>query len=240
VLPWFFRYGPRELLATERLPVHALRGSLSLASWWTYYYSVGVLPLAVSTVVSFANVPFAVALAAPLLKERVGLARWIATVAGFTGIVLAAQPAAGGADAVPAIVAGVMSACISGGIILTTRYLSSRESPRTVMVYISLVTAAGTLPLAIPQWYLFNLDLPWQAYVIVLLAPTGMWLMILGYRVGEASAIAPFGYIRLVLAAALGWYVFGEAMEGALLVGSVVVVASVIFLSVYERRRRGR
>jgi drug/metabolite transporter (DMT)-like permease len=236
VAPWFVRYGARTLLATDRMQVHVLRGGLSLAAWWTYYYSVSVLPLAVSTVVSFANVPFAVALAAPVLKERVGAARWLATLVGFAGIVLAVQPA--GVSGLPGVVAGVVSACLGGAIILTTRYLSSREQPRTVMAYISLVTAAGTLPLAVPQWDQLSFDLPPEVLVVVLLAPVSMWLMILGFRVGEASAIAPVSYFRLIVAAVLGWYFLDELPETPMLFGGLIVVGAVVFLTLYERRRR--
>lgn len=239
VLPWFLIHGYRKILATDRLPVHAMRGSLSLAGWWTYYYSVGVLPLAISTLVSFANVPFAVALAAPLLKEHVGRVRWGATILGLIGVLIAVQPA--GLGALPAIAAGVVSACLGGATILTTRYLSAREDPRTIMTYISLVTAAGTLPLALPLWDQVSFDVPLVTYLVIFIAPWGMWLMILGYRFAEASAVAPVSYIRLVFAGAFGWYFFGENFfEGPLLVGAVIVVGAVLFLTLYERGRAPR
>jgi drug/metabolite transporter (DMT)-like permease len=177
-----------------------------------------------------------VALAAPVLKERVGAARWLATLVGFAGIVLAVQPA--GVSGLPGVVAGVVSACLGGAIILTTRYLSSREQPRTVMAYISLVTAAGTLPLAVPQWDQLSFDLPPAVLVVVLLAPVSMWLMILGFRVGEASAIAPVSYFRLIVAAVLGWYFLDELPETPMLFGGLIVVGAVVFLTLYERRRR--
>lgn len=235
VVPWFLREG-RAVVATDRRNLHLLRGALSLATWWCYYYAAAQLSLALSTVLTFSSVLFAALLAAPLLAEKVGAMRWGATLVGFAGILAALRPQLAGAAL--AILAGLTSACIGAGIILTTRRLSSVERPVTVMFYIGLVTFVGIAPFAVANWSSFVWDRPLSILAIAGLGPLGMWWMIQGYRLGEASAVAPVQYVRFVWALAIGWVVFGEKPDAWMLGGGAVVVASALTLTWWEARRR--
>ena len=69
-----------------------------------------------------------------------------------------------------------------------------------------------------------------------------MWFIINAIRAGEASAIAPVQYLRLVYAVALGWWVFAEWPDAWTFVGAAIIVASTLYITRREAQlaRRGR
>ena len=72
-----------------------LRSALILIAWVSYYRASRTLQLAELVTYYFVAPLFVVALSAPLLKERVGLGRWLATLLGFGGVLVAAAPGSG-------------------------------------------------------------------------------------------------------------------------------------------------
>lgn len=49
-------------------------------------------------------------------------------------------------------------------------------------------------------------------------------------RMGDVSVVTPFRYTRLVFAVGLGVVVFGERLDGATVVGCLLIVATRLFL----------
>lgn len=223
------------LLRTTRPGLHLARGLLSLAMWWLYYLSFRLLDLGLATTLTFTTSLFVVALAAPLLGERVGAMRWTATVAGFGGVALATG--LGEAGTTLGIVVGLLSAAGGAVIVFMNRLLSRTEPTATIMAWIGIVTVLGALPVVAVGWQ------PLNAATLSLLATTGllgacgMWLTIEAYRVGEVSALAPVPYLRLVVAVAAGWLIFAEIPGPMVLAGSAVIVISSLAIARHEQRR---
>ncbi|WP_245870301.1 DMT family transporter [Teichococcus rhizosphaerae] len=228
VLPAWSREG-MGLLRTRQPLMQGLRGVLSFVSWGLYYVGFARLPLATATVLSFTSVLFVTALAGPLLRERVGRRRWMATLAGFLGVLLVVRP-----GVLPIgwpLAASLGSALFGAGIVLTTKALARTERTETIMLYIGLIATAGTLPLALP-----GLAWPgWTNFLLLvgagLLGPAGMHLWINALRLADASAVAPISYVRLIFAAAAGALLFAEAVDGWLLAGAALIVGSAIYIT---------
>lgn len=230
-----WRMGDIRRLATNRPLLHVVRGLTSLATWWLYYASFRILDLALATTMTFTTSLFVVALAAPLLGERVGRVRWIATIVGFVGIAVAVGPEA---DAeVGGVAIGLLAAAGGAAIVVLNRLLGRTEDTATIMTWIGLVTTLGSAPVA---WFLWEpLALVDGALVCLtgLLGALGMWLTIEAYRVGEASALAPVPYLRFVVAAAVGMVFFGESPAPTLLLGAALVVIASLMAVRYEMRQ---
>lgn len=231
-----WRMGAVRRLVTARPMLHVLRGVTSLATWWLYYISFRVLDFALATTLTFTTSLFVVALAAPLLGERVGRMRWIATGVGFLGILVAVGPTAGAS--VTGVAIGLLGAAGGAVIVVLNRLLGRTEDTFTIMTWIGVVTTLGSAPVA---WVLWE-PLAFADGVVVcftgLMGALGMWLTIEAYRVGEASALAPVPYLRFVMAALIGIAFFGEYPTPSLLFGAVMVVIA-SFLAIHHERRRG-
>lgn len=223
---WIGLSDGRALLRTNRLGLHLARGLLSLGSWFFYYASFKRLDMALATTLTFSSSLFVVAMARPLLGERVSGRRLAATLAGFAGVAIVTKVASASFD--PYVVLGLLGAVAGGGIILMNRYLGRTENTWTMMFYIGVVTTLGTLPPML--WFWTPLALPDLALVMATgtLGTLGMWLTIEAFRVGEVSALAPVPYVRLVFAIALGYGLFGEVPEWTTLVGAAIIVAAAL------------
>lgn len=230
------RMGAVRRLVTARPMLHLLRGVTSLATWWLYYISFRILDFALATTLTFTTSLFVVALAAPLLGERVGRMRWVATGVGFAGIAVAVGPTADAS--VTGVAIGLLGAAGGAVIVVLNRLLGRTEDTVTIMAWIGLVTTAGSAPVA---WFLWEPMAFTDGLVVCLtglLGALGMWLTIEAYRVGEASALAPVPYLRFVVAALIGIAFFGEYPTPSLLFGAMLVVIA-SFLAIHHERRKG-
>jgi drug/metabolite transporter (DMT)-like permease len=221
---------------TARPGLHLLRGASSLLTWGFYYASFGPLDLATATVLSFTNVMFTTLLAGPVLGERVDRWRWAGTIAGFIGVAVMLRP--GTTVSAFGVALALASAITWCGITLSSRVLAQIDRNTTIMAWVGLVTTAGSLPFAIAAWV--PLGLPEIAMLLAVagFAPGIIWLITSAYRHGEASAIAPFQYLRLIVVALFGWAVFHEVPDGWTWLGAAVILGGALVVTIAEARRR--
>ncbi len=249
ILPVVVIYAYRGELATAvrtRRPFGQLgRGLLSVGGMFTNFSALTRLPLADATAISFASPLITVALAATILKERVGVFRWSAVLVGFGGVIVMLVPhfdanhyAAVGAAGIAAAgsLFALTAAFCNAGTVIQTRRLAQSETTSSIVFYFSLVTAiagAVTLPFA---WH----------------SPTGSELAALislgvlgglahiflteSYRHATASVIAPFDYSAMLWALLLGYWVFGELPSALVYVGAAIVAGAGLFVIWRERQ----
>jgi drug/metabolite transporter (DMT)-like permease len=232
-MPAFLR-DPLGVIRTGQLKLNLLRGALSGVSWYMYFISFAMLPLATATVLSFTSVLFVTALAGPVLGEKVRWRRWTATLVGFAGVVAIVRP--GTLDVGWPVAAAIGSALLGAGIVLTTKMLARSERTITIMFYIGLMTTLMALPVAWP-----GLAWPgWRDFGLLLLTafcgPLAMVLWISALRLADASVVAPIGYVRLVFAAAFGVLLFNEMPDAWLGVGAALIVGSALYITRREAR----
>src|SRR5215470_5928458 len=146
----------RELVTavrTHRLSGHLGRGVISIFAMFLSFASLARLPLVDATAISFAAPLIVVALAALILKERVQVYRWSATVIGFFGVIVMLTPyldvgsAVATGPAIGALFALLAAFCNSGTAIQTPR-LTDTETTSAIVFYFSLFCSlAGLLTL---------------------------------------------------------------------------------------------
>ena len=61
-------------------------------------------------------------------------------------------------------------------------------------------------------------------------------LLTSSYRYADASLVAPFDYVSMLLAIAIGWYVFAEAPTPVVLAGAALVIGAGIAIIWRERQ----
>jgi drug/metabolite transporter (DMT)-like permease len=235
VMPAILAGGP-AVFRTARVPMHLLRGFCSVATWALYYLSLHRLEAATAMALSFTNVVFTTLLAGPLLGERTDRWRWAGALVGLVGIGIMLRPG-GGADHLGAAAAllGALTWC---GITLGTRTLARTESTPTIMAWVGVIACAAALPFGIAQ----AVPLPVVSWLILigfaLVSPIILWLVTEALRAGEASAIAPLQYLRLIFVGLLAWAAFGEAPDGWGWLGASVILAGALLVTLSEARRR--
>jgi drug/metabolite transporter (DMT)-like permease len=215
------------ILHPTGLGLHLARGVLAIGAMFFGLTSIVHIPLADATAIGMAEVLIATAFAALVLRERVGWRRWTATGIGFLGVLIMIQPFGQGFEAY-ALVALAGSICGALSMI-ALRLGSGHDTTVTVIFWQGLVVAGLSAPVAASLWVT---PTPGEALVLLvmgLIFTAGIWLFTAAIRLGRASAVAPLGYLRLVLMAATGWLFYGEVPTWATVIGGLLVIGSATY-----------
>jgi drug/metabolite transporter (DMT)-like permease len=214
----------------------AVRGLVDAIGSLLVLVSLFHLPLANATAINMASPLFIVALAVPLLGERVDARRGAAIAAGFAGVLLVIQPRIEGFNAYALL-------CLAATLLHAVRDLSVRRIPPGVpSLAITLATAVAVTLLAgllsVPQgWQPLGLrEIALLAGASVFLA-SGYHLIIRSTRMGDMSTIAPWRYTGLLWALIVGWVIWGDLPNALGWAGIALLIAAGVYLI---RRERGR
>ena len=221
---WFHR---QQIMHPAGLRLHGFRGLAAVVSMICGNAAVVYISFADATAIQMSEVLFITALAALLLGEKVGWRRWTATVVGFSGVVVMLQPASGSIETF-ALVALIGSA--AGAIAVITLRLGSRlDSSETVIFYQGVIVLVCTAPLA---WWVWNPLTPRATAILVAMAfalSAGTWLFTTAFRTGRASAIAPLQYVRLLMMALTGYWLYGETPSVPTVIGAALIVGAATY-----------
>ena len=209
------------------------RGLAMTGSTFCFITGLSLLPIADAIAIAFAAPLLTTILAVFFLKERVGWHRWVAIFFGFVGEIIIVQPTG---DAFKLVALAPLGAAFFGAIRdVITRKITNSESSLTILITsMFLITLLGyaTYPLGWSEIQIKHLWLFLGSSVLVGLA---QYLMIEAFRLGEVGLISPFKYSSLIWAIIIGFVVWGDIPNYLVLIGSVVVVLSGIYLLRGER-----
>ncbi|MBH0237984.1 DMT family transporter [Methylobrevis albus] len=214
-------------LRTKHLGLQLSRGLLSLGSQLSYFMALLYLPFAEMTALCFSQVLFMTVLAVIVLKEKVGWRRWGATLVGFVGVLIMLKPSGGGFNGYALL--AVLSALLVCGVTITIRMMARTENTATIMLYQSIVLCTAYIGPAL-YWWVWPTPRQWVLLVITgVVGTAAQYIFTLACRIGEASALAPMEYTRLIFAIAIGYFLFAEVPDLATMVGAGIVIAATIY-----------
>ncbi len=237
LLPFALHVGWRTL-AWHNPRVHFMRVVLVGLGSYMLFYSLAHLPLAMTISLFFTEPLFMLPLAALLLKEKISPLNWLAALAGFAGVLLIARPA----DAISWESAAVPFLALLGALgfatcqVMTKGY-GKHETTFSLIFWLSVLTALFTAPMAYSEWKPMT---PQLWLLIFAIAGSGClynYLWISALRVGSMASIANLSYLNLPLAYLFGWLIFDEIPDLMTVVGSLVILASVIFIGRHNIRQ---
>lgn len=237
IVPLIRAQGGTSLLRTSRLRSHLFRAAFGLGTLWCWFYSYRNLPLADAYALSFSAPLFMTALSVPLLGERVGARRWTAVVVGLIGVLIMVQPGAGVFEASALIV--LLAALLYALSMIQLRGLGATEPTLRTVFYFTLfctVVSAFSLP------FVGRMPASWlDAGLLIatgLLGGTAQVFLTHAYRLAPVSIVAPFDYSAMIWAVLLGLAVFGDSPGWPVLLGSVVVIGSGLYILRREALRQ--
>ncbi|WP_340161587.1 DMT family transporter [uncultured Hoeflea sp.] len=196
-----------------------------------YVLALSLIPLSAATVILQATPLVVVAGAALVFGEKVGWRRWTAIFVGLAGVVIIIQPGTEGFSVLSLL-------AVMGMIGFAGRDLASRAAPAglgTAILglygFLSIVVAGGLyaawqgVPFVMPDGETSLLLLG-----AILAGVAAYSCLMKAMRTGEVSAVTPFRYTRLLFGIALGIMLFGERLSFAMVVGSMLIVVSGLFI----------
>ena len=214
--------------ATARPALHITRSVLGILAMACYFYAVSWLPLAEAIAYTFTMPLFMILCAVLLLGERVRWRRWTATAVGFAGVLVMLRPGMVAVEA--AALVALFGALLSALVFTSVKKLSATESALTMILYFALVGMLMSIGPAIAVWRWPNGAEFALLALIGALGTAGQYVAVWGWSVGEATAVAPFDYSRLIFAAALGFVLFAEVPDPMTILGAGIIVASTLYI----------
>ena len=233
MMPWLARCGI-GVLRTDKIGFHGVRTLSNYAGLLFTFYAATMLPFADITAIGFARPIVGSVLAILILGEAARARRWWATLAGLAGALIIVRP--GFIEFNPGIWLVLGTVVLGADNAILARYLVRTDSPDTVAMYMMAFLTPISLAPALFVWR-------W---------PDGgefLWLVLLGaigmvsqrsitraYHAAEATVALSFDFLRLPVAAVIGYVLFAERPDVWVWVGGAVICAATIGLGRSESR----
>ena len=223
---------------THRLTGHFWRASVGIVAMELWFHAITLLPLTLATALSFTTPIFSTIIAIIFLKEKAGIRRWSAIAIGFVGVLIILRPGISGISADALFVIGSSTMMAVAGVLVKT--LSRTEPPETIVFYMALFMIPWSIPLAVMNWNGTNWH-EWQLlFFVALFSTAAHLLMARAYRRADMVMLMPFDFSRLVFTSILAYLLFGETLDTPTLCGSLLIVASTVYIAHREARIRKR
>ena len=222
------------ILRTRRPKLQLLRAGFLPLMTGLNFWALQYLQLAETGAIQF-SVPIIIALfAAPLLGERMDAARWTAISIGFAGVLIIVRPGTQGFH--PALLLAIANAVLYALFNLMTRRLAAHDSPEATQFFSSFGATLAITPFALATWQAPPGALQWLILCLIGLAGgLGHYLLALAHRYAPASVLGPFLYQQIIWMVLLGYLVFGDVPDAAVLAGGAIVIGSGLYLLARER-----
>jgi len=235
-------YGP-SMLWPKRPIIHGIRGILLAIATTFFFFSLVYLQLADAIAIFFVQPMILTLLSALFLRERIGWHRRAAVVFGFLGALLIIKP---GTDTFTiAALLPVGAALFFSGYLVVTRAVANVDHPMTMQfssgisaaIVLSLMLVPGTLA-GSAMWGAQSPSTTEWTYLagIGLIAAVGHLLVVIAVNRAPTSVLAPFGYVEIIAATLLGWFIFNEWPDYWSWLGIAIIVVSGLYVFVREQR----
>jgi drug/metabolite transporter (DMT)-like permease len=210
----------------------ALRGALAMGNMTLLLMALALMPVAEVSAINFLRPMLTTLLAVMFLSEAVNARRWTAVAIGFAGALIIIRP---GFAALNLGAVYALGSCVTAAVtFVLVKTLTGREPPDMIAFYqpVFVMPIAAVLMLFVwqtPSWA----DVGWCA-VLGAFAIATHRTMNRAFAATELSFLQPLDFIRLPIAAALGWIAFGDATDIYTWIGGTVI----FFASIYGTRGR--
>ena len=186
-------------------------------------YTFTAIPLAEAYCIVFLIPVFITILSVVVLKENVGIERWLLVLASFAGVLLVVRPGFRALE--PGHIAALICAFADAGATILTRFVSRDERRITLFVAPTLCTMSFNAVMLLATG--FKVPDPLELVMLVvcgLLCGVGYALYVTAVSTTLASRVAPMLYSQIVWALILGAAFFHEIPDGLALAGLAVIV----------------
>jgi drug/metabolite transporter (DMT)-like permease len=226
------RFG--KIVKTSFPLLQLARSVFLMCATMCFFWGISNIGLAEATAIMDIS-PVLITLGAVLfLGERIGIRRVFGIIGALIGAMIVIRP---GSDVFSAYALFPLGAAICySGYNIITRFVGAREDPWTSLFYTALFGAIVFSAIVPFYWQ------PLSTFTITLMATLSVmatlaqWLLIKALSLGEASLLAPIGYIALIFATLWGFLLFGDLPDQWTVIGALVIVASGIYVWWRERK----
>lgn len=208
-----------------RAVIHTIAVSL-------WFFAMSRISMAEVTAIGYLN-PVCVTIGAALLfAEKLALRRIGAIVVAIIGTLIVLRP--GVREVGVGHLAQIAASVCFAGSYLFVKPLSQYLTPARLVAIFSASVTIGLLPLAVMAWVPVSLE---QMAIMGLVAGAGTfahYAMTRAFAEAPLTVTQPVTFLQMVWASLIGLAVFGEPVDGYVLLGGGLIIAAVCYITIRE------
>lgn len=219
-----------QRLRTRRIGTHARRAAVGMTNMVCNFGAAILLPLAVSTTLSFTTALFAVVLAAVWLREPVGIWRWTAVALGLAGVLVIAQPT-GEAISAFGFTLGLVAAFLIAVINYQIWDLGQTEEPISSSFWFAAF-GAPIAALTLPFFMTAHTTEQWLVLIgIGLIGTVAQFLLAASLQHGAVASVIVMDYTALIWATLYGWAIWDRLPPAMTWLGAPLIIAAGVVIA---------
>ena len=218
----------------------------------SFYISLTIMPLATATALFFAS-PFLMTIFAIfILKEEVGLRRWLAVIIGFIGVYVILNPDFNNFNYLS--LAPVLCAFCYALSMIILKKTSDKDNVYSQMFHFYILAIVISIifyffmgdgkfnyidhpayQFIFRKWF-YNLEFSLLYMIFIGVIGAFAFLCIFtAYRIASPAVISPFEYSILVWASLNGWFFFDEIPNVRTIAGMILIICGGIYIFAREK-----
>ncbi len=221
-----------------------IRGALGGIAVSANYYNFATIPLGIATAF-LQSTPIFVVLLSLFTRHKPTRSTIIATLIGFVGVLLVANPSSSDIPPINALV-GIMAAVCAAGAFMTIHKLKAFYTSEAVVLWYGItMCAVGGAGMLVDIDKMGGFTLPsafaWVLFVLTgVIGTIGQWLMTKSYMFAAPDIVSPIAYMRIVWSLLLG-VALGDAFPNlmpSIGIALILLSGALVAFSVYRRKMR--
>lgn len=217
----------RKIFATTHPRLQLLRGTVAALSAVLFIYGVSYVPLADAVAISFVAPFMVTVMGALVLREPVGIRRWIAVALGFCGALIVIRPGMGVVH--PAAGFILLAAFFFAIRQIVSRALSDSDKTSTTIMFTAFVSI---VLLTVPMLFVWQAP-TWEQIplliLIAVIAAAAEVCVIKALELAMTVVVAPMQYTLILWGTFYGWIIFSELPDAWTWIGALVIVATGLY-----------
>jgi len=216
-------------LTRRQWTLFSVRGFCHAGGVILWFFAMVRIPIAEVTAMNYLAPIYVTIGAAIFLGEKLAARRIFAVIMGLVGAAVILRP--GFREVSDGHLAMLLAAVVFAGSYLVTKILADEVKPGIIVAMLSVFVTIGLAPFAAADWITPNArELVILASVAVF-ATAGHYTMTLAFAAAPVTVTQPVTFLQLIWATALGAVWFSEPVDIWVILGGMVILGSVTFIT---------
>lgn len=216
-------------LTPKQHMLFGIRGAFHAVGVMLWFFSMTRIPIAEVTAINYLAPVFVTIGAALFLGEKLAMRRIAAIVVALVGTAIILRP--GFREVTDGHTAMMLAAVVFGGSYLLAKVLVDQINAVVVVSMLSLWVTIALAPFAAMVWVTPTLTEIGILMGVAFFATAGHYTMTLALRDAPVTVTQPVTFLQLVWATLLGVTVFAEPIDAWVIVGGILILAAISFIT---------
>ena len=220
--PLIHRAGGLRAMRTSHPWRHIFRNIAHYGAQFSWLMALTLIPIAQVISLEFTMPIWTALLAATFLGERVGLWKSAAVVLGLVGVLIIVRPFNGTVSSGQLI--AVIAAVGFAVSVIMVKMLTRTDSVTAIIFWMMVIQSAMGLIPALYVWQWPTLHAWMWVVVIAFVGTYSHYCMTRALLYADATTVVPMDFLRVPLAAVVGWLVYAERIDLLTALGAALIL----------------